>query len=231
MSAKNDWRRSIRPRIGEAQRRLLAIPAEDLARRSGFVLRGDRLEAHFFDMSIAVDLPSVVAHAADGSAIPEETQILLLDYLLTADGTVPGGRFVGFSELPGGGFYGEAFRSYSSARLIRRLDGDAAAFRSAAGKLGGEPLSLGDASFSFRALPHLALAAVWWNGDDEFPAEATVLFDQTGSLPLPIDGMAAIGRILCSRLVHCAARGREQLPRTMGRSRRRPMQEDGREAG
>ncbi len=208
MLAKDNWRRSIRPRIAEAQRRLLAIPTEELARCSGFVLRRSQLEACLFDMPIAVSLPDFVAHGVDGPVVPEETQILVLDYLLGADGTPPGGAF-----------YAKVFRSYSSAALIRRLDGDAAAFHHAAGELGGEPLSLGDVSFSFRALPHLALAVVWWNGDGEFPAEATVLFDQSGSRALPIDGMAAMGRILCSELVRHAASGREQVPRTIGCSR------------
>jgi len=63
---------------------------------------------------------------------------------------------------------------------------------------------MGDASYTFRALPQLPVAVVWWAGDDEFPAKASVLFDETSSHYLPTDGLAILGRMLCRKLANLA---------------------------
>jgi hypothetical protein len=66
--------------------------------------------------------------------------------------------------------------------------------------LGGESFDIGDAAYSFRALPQLPMAVVWWAGDEEFPAKASVLFDEAASHYLPTDGLAILGRMLCRKL-------------------------------
>ena len=72
---------------------------------------------------------------------------------------------------------------------------------SAVERMGGESLELGDAAYVFRALPQLPLAVVWWAGDEELSAEASVLFDATVGHYLPTDGLAILGRMLCRKLV------------------------------
>lgn len=85
--------------------------------------------------------------------------------------------------------------------LVSELDGELARFRHAVDRFGGVSFSLGDAAASFRALPNINLAVVWWAGDDEFPATANVLFDSVASHALPIDGLAGLDRLLCRGLV------------------------------
>ena len=201
------WRQSLHPRIEEARKALSQANLVELARRGGLSIGEAGLDIALFGRAYVVRVPElVVTDPSTGEDCPEELQILLLDYLENADGTHPAGRWIGFQELQDGGFYRRAFQGYSGDQLVRDLDGDVGAFRRAAEKMGGESLELGDAAYSFRALPQLPMAVVWWAGDEEFPAEASVLFDETAGHYLPTDGLAILGRMLCRKL---AKLGRE----------------------
>jgi len=197
-------RRSLRPRIEAARAELTDCTAGELARRGGLALVDGCLTLDLLGTSYRIDLPTLVARFSDGSTCPEELQILFLDYLARGDGSDVAGDWIGFQELPDGLFYRQAFQGYSGDRFVRDLDGDIDAFRAAAARLDGTPLAMGDAAFAFSALPRVALAVVWWTGDEEFPDTATVLFDRTASRYLPTDGLAIVGRMLCRKLAKLA---------------------------
>ena len=195
------WRESLRPRIEDARKALAQVDPAKLARNIGVAGQEGRLELPLFGKRYVIRTPKFVAEdPAKGEDCPEELQILLLDYLSLGDGTQPTGRWIGFQELKNGSFYRSAFQDYSGDQLVRDLAGDTNAFRRAAETLGGELLDIGDAAYAFCALPQLPMAVVWWAGDEEFPAKASVLFDETASHYLPTDGLAILGRMLCRKL-------------------------------
>ena len=199
--SNKEWRASLRPRIDEARRELAQVDPEELARRGELTFQEGRLDVALFGKVYVIRLPEFVATEPEtGEDCPEELQILLLDYLKNGDGTKPTGRWIGFRELPDGGFYWRAFQGYSGDQFVRDLGGDIEAFHRAAKRLGGEPLEMGDASYAFQALPQLLMAVVWWAGDEELPAKASVLFDEMASHYLPTDGLAILGRMLCRKL-------------------------------
>lgn len=133
------------------------------------------------------------------------TQSLIVTYLATADGTTPSSRWVGFRELPDGLFYAQAFRGYTGVRLVHGLEGQIEAFRSAAEALGGKPLgAIGDAGYAFTVLPRLHLAVVYWRGDEEFPSQARVLFEDSAANYMPTDGLAILGSQLVGRILKAA---------------------------
>jgi len=127
-------------------------------------------------------------------------QIVLLHYLLTADGTPPADRWLAFRELPDGLFYAQAFAGHAEGLLAEKLGADLARFRRAAEALGGQPLDLADASFRFLAFPRLSVAALLWEGDEDFPAQARILFDANASHYLPTEDLAGVGDWLAHRL-------------------------------
>jgi len=200
------WRKSLRPLINEAREELAKVNPQELARRGGLTFHEGWLELPLLGRVYSIRWPELSPTAPNGEACPEELQILLLDYLKNGDGAPPTGRWIGFRELPDGGFYWRAFQGYSGDQLVRDLGGDVEAFHRASITLGGETLDMGDASYTFRALPQLPMAVVWWAGDEEFPAKASALFDETASHYLPTDGLAILGRMLCRKL---AKLGRE----------------------
>jgi len=203
---KQEWRESLGPRIGEARRAVAAREIEEIARRSGALVVDGGLELMLLGHTYRLLWPELVLTFSDGNPCPEELTILVLDYCSLADGTEPTGGWIGFQELPNGAFYRRAFQGYTGDQLVADLTADVEAFRRAAEQFRGEPIEMGDAAYAFRVLPHVPLAVVWWIGDDEFPANATVLFDRAASHYLPTDGLAILGRMLCRSL---AKRGRE----------------------
>lgn len=136
--------------------------------------------------------------------------IMLMHYLLKADGTPPADRWLAFRQLPDGMFYAQAFANHAEALLAERFGNDMAGFRQAALALGGTVLTSGpagglappDAFFRFQALPRLALAVQLWAGDEEFPGQARVLFDANAGHYLPTEDLSGIGDWLAHKLVH-----------------------------
>lgn len=127
-------------------------------------------------------------------------QIVLLHYLLTADGAPPADRWLTFRELPDGLFYAQAFAGHAEGLLAQRLGADLPRFRRAAEALGGQPLDLADAAYRFQAFPRLAVAALLWEGDEDFPPQARILFDANASHYLPTEDLSGVGDWLAHRL-------------------------------
>ena len=131
-------------------------------------------------------------------------------YFLTADGAPLAGKWVAFRELPGGMFYHQAYQGYSGDRLAKAIDNHISVFERAAKSLGGMKLDLGDAAFAFDALPRVRVAAVYYAGDEDFPASANVLFDASASHYLPTDALAGVGSALVDRLTGTESRDDEE---------------------
>ncbi len=107
-------------------------------------------------------------------------------------------------------FYHEAYQGYSGDRLAKAIDNRTSVFERAAKALGGQRLELGDAAFAFRALPRVQVAAIYYAGDEDFPASANVLFDSSASHYLPTDALAGVGSALVDRLVGTESRDDEE---------------------
>jgi Domain of unknown function (DUF3786) len=157
----------------------------------------------FFGVIHTVTHPSgeVTAHRGTASkAAHSSIAIVLLHYLLTADGTGPADRWVAFRELPDGLFYAQAFAGHAEELLAQRYSADLEAFQRAASASGGMQLDLADASFRFQALPRLAVAVLLWCGDEEFPGQARILFDASAGHYLPTEDLSGIGDWLAHRM-------------------------------
>jgi hypothetical protein len=197
---QEEYLESLKPRIDAAVEELAKLEPDELARRGGLEPVGDGLALTLLGKTYTLDWPGLVARKPSGEPCRDDLRVLFLDYLRQGDGSEPTGKWIGYQELPDGAFYRHAFQGYTGDQLVRDLDGDIDALRNAAAAIGGEPLEMGDAGYRFRALPRIPLALVWWAGDEEFPANATVLFDEVAGRYLPTDGLAILGRMLCRAL-------------------------------
>lgn len=193
------------PRIEGAKAKLSTLGRDEIVERSGCSLDADghyRLE--FMGRVYTIDPAFVVRRVDTGDEAATFIQSIILMYLATADGTPPFAHWISFHELPDGQFYEQAFRGYSGEELVRGLNGDLAAFKRAAAQLHGEPIGLGEAAFAFRVLPRLRLAIVMYAGDEDFPAQARVLFEATAPHYLSTDGLAILGGQLVAQIVKAA---------------------------
>lgn len=195
------WTDTLAPQVERAREALKQIPPQEIARRSGASLQGQRLHLHVLFRPFDVDLTSFVVSKPGGGEVVTFSQNLVLSYLQTASGAPPAGRWISFRELPDGGFYHRAFQSHAADRLARHWELDVEGFGAACQALGGERLDLGEAGFALRVLPRIALAAIYWLGDEDFPSRASILFDANASHYMSTEGLAVLGSHLAARIL------------------------------
>jgi hypothetical protein len=201
--APQKWLDNLAPKVARLRGELARRDPHDLAERSGatFDAAQQAIQIELWGKPYTLVHPELVARGASGAEAGLYKQALLLMYLQTADGTPPAHKWLAYRELPGGMFYANAFHGYAELRLAQSFNGDLEKFRTAAAGLKGSRLTFGDASFEFMALPRILVAAVYWLGDEDFPSNASILFDAAASHYLPTDAVGALGSQLVSRLI------------------------------
>ncbi len=187
---------------------LAGLDLGEVARRRGAACRGRQLQVDFFGKPVSVQLPA----EPDGEArfeppeLPLAERILLLHYLGSARAAEQPvrGRQVSFKQLPGASFYEPAYRQRGPERIARRFGRDPRPFRQACLRLGWEPAELGDASFGFEVFPRLRGVVVLHGGDEEFPPEANLLFEDRIINLLPLEDVAVLAGLVATRLSRAA---------------------------
>jgi hypothetical protein len=167
-----------------------------------------QVEIAFFGTHYYVQWPSGAAVRASDQKEPDvPTRLLLMHYIITADGTPMANKWIAFRNLPSGLGYDAAFQRRASAPLVQAfgVPGHGQTnFEVAARMLGGERLRFGDAAFCFPLLPRVWLAVVLYVADEEFPASANVLFDGAAEHYLATEDLAVLGGMLAGRLIKTA---------------------------
>ncbi|MBN1135498.1 MAG: DUF3786 domain-containing protein [Anaerolineae bacterium] len=167
-----------------------------------------QIQIAFFGTHYHVRWPGGAAvRVSDQKESDVATRLLLLHYLITADGTPMASKWIAFRNLPGGLGYDAAFQRRASIPLMKAFGAPGqgqASFEFAARMLSGERLQFGDAAFCFRLLPRMWLAVVLYVADEEFPASANVLFDAAAEHYLATEDLAVVGGMLAGRLIKAA---------------------------
>ena len=205
MPRSDDYKAAIALAVAELQQ----INPKRLENRTGaqhFVDSSQEgLSLPYFGQARRITWPEVSIAPGNGAgeiSLPE--QILILHYLLNASGDLLTGRTIDFRQVPEGGFYWSAFISRAQKPLLSTFGHDLDLYVKVAASLGGEPLPLGDTAARFMALPRVPITHVLYGGDEEFPPEATILFDETIPRYLPTEDIAALAGASVYRLMGAA---------------------------
>ncbi len=134
---------------------------------------------------------------ADGGALPGlPTQTFLLRYLLEAKEVPWQGTWKTFREMPWGEMYHKPYTGRVLTRAAFTFGTRVAAFRSACEKMHAQPVSHGDAGFQFDLIGDYKMQILVWEGDDEFPPNAQVLYSDNFA-----DGFAAEDRVVAGDIL------------------------------
>lgn len=128
-------------------------------------------------------------------------KILILQYLTEVCGVSPQGKWISFRELPAGENHYNTFKLEAMEPLAKRFGEDLEGFAKACEKLGGKKISMGDIAYSIEALPKLELAFILWLADDEFPAQANILFDASSSMHLNTEALEVMAGNTAAKLI------------------------------
>jgi hypothetical protein len=88
--------------------------------------------------------------------------------------------------------------------LVEFFGTDPELMKIAGAKLRAKALETGDAALELAYFPCLPITCILWRGDAEFPAEATVLFDETADLFFSAEDMAVAGQMAALELIKAA---------------------------
>ena len=127
--------------------------------------------------------------------------MLILHYLLADPMPPPGGNWVAYREIPGAAFYFSAFSKRALQPMIKTFGQNVDGLIQAAGQLGGTGIEPGDAGFEFNLFPRISLQLILWLGDDEFSADANILFDAAIGEILSPEDAAWLASLLVYRLI------------------------------
>jgi hypothetical protein len=134
------------------------------------------------------------------------TRTILLHYLLRADGTPLTGKWIAYQEIPGGLLYASVFGRRVTEPIVKKFGRSARSFAETGLHLGGRSAGVGDASLIFQVLPRVPVQYVLWEGDDEFPAKAHLLFDASIDHYLSLEDIVVLGQMVTTRLIHRSTR-------------------------
>lgn len=195
------WEKSMLNNFQTLKDSILSAQPQEIAIRSAADYETGEIHLQYWRESTIISWPSIDMHGPEGSPLSTFDKAMILYYLSTADGVDMADRWIGFRELPDGGFYNQAFQGYSGDRLAKAFGDKPELFQEAAANIGGFRLpALAEFAWAFQVLPRIRLAAVLWPGDDEFAAKGSVLFDASSSHYMPTDGLALLGSGLVRRL-------------------------------
>ena len=148
----------------------------------------------YFDQVCTVRLLDGVIEAPDAwktlSLMDEMNIYTLLWY------AKPGACFVGewlpFEQLKDARAFGPAFQKGNLAPFAATFDGHAGELKQALLQMGGLPLSTGDVGYQIHVFPCIPMRVLFWDGDEEFPAQCNLLFDRSATDFIHVESIVSI---------------------------------------
>lgn len=147
----------------------------------------------------AIAHPDYAIRALDGSGEPPlPVQTFLLRYLLEGRDTPWAGQWKTFREMPWGEMYSKPYTGRVLTRAAFTFGTRLEAFRKAAQAMGAESLPHGDAGFQFQLIGPYQMQLLAWEGDEEFPPNAQVLYSDNFAQGFAAEDRVVAGDILIS---------------------------------
>ncbi|OPY33070.1 MAG: hypothetical protein A4E32_00742 [Methanomassiliicoccales archaeon PtaU1.Bin124] len=130
-------------------------------------------------------------------------EIVVLHYLAWAvvhESRLPRWDWALFRQMPGGEAYQAAFQQRVIAPLADAFSSAPRTLVHAAEQLGGRSEAFGSATVDVPFLPLLPVRVTVWQGDEEVPGNATMLFPKTLPPMLPTEDYAVVGEVVLAAL-------------------------------
>jgi hypothetical protein len=134
----------------------------------------------YLNRDFRITVPEFSVNSSDIQEVVENRdQLLILHYLERARGTLLTKKLIAFQELKEGAAYFPSFFQRTIKPLLEYFGPAPERLFSAADKIGGTKEKFGDAAVVIPAFSLVPITYIVWKGDDEFPSNASILFDQT----------------------------------------------------
>ena len=183
------------------EERFRSLDPREAAARTGVNWDGKEFYVNLLGREFAISHPAYAIRALDGGILPPlPTQTFLLRYLLESKAVSWGGQWKTFREMPWGEMYIKPYTGRVLTRAAFTFGTRVAKFRDACEKMGALPLTHGDAGFEFRLAGDYRMQILVWEGDDEFPPNAQVLYSDNFAGGFAAEDRVVAGDILISTI-------------------------------
>lgn len=181
-----------------------ALDPEEAAQRLNILYDASEraFQLCFMGWKYKVDYPVFAVHPVE----PEEEEVnlfqhsipaqtFLLRYLLEGQYIKSSGRFMTFREVP---TYGELYIQPFTGRCLKRLTYGFGyklkAFTEAMERIpGAEKISMGDVAYKFELVNGYHMQFIFWEGDEEFPPSAQILYSDNFQFGFHPEDMVVAG--------------------------------------
>ena len=172
-------------------------PAEVVSRLSYVTWDGSAFEVTLLGRTYRIAWPEYAIEVSDGGKLPPlPTQTFLLRVLLEGKDVAWMNEWKTFREMPWGEMYITPYTGRVLTRAAFTFGTRLANFKAAAEKLGGTPVKNGDAGYEFQVVGPYRMRILVWEGDDEFPPNAQVLYTDNFASGFSAEDRVVSGDIL-----------------------------------
>ena len=176
-------------------------PQEVLSRLPDTQWDGAEFTLRLLGREFAIAHPGYAIRALDGGAVPPlPTQTFLLRYLLEGKNIKWNGQWKTFREMPWGEMYIQPYTGRVLTRAAFTFGTRVEAFRKAAERMNAVKLPHGDAGYQFELVHGYRMQILVWEGDEEFPPNAQVLYSDNFETGFAPEDRVVAGDILISTI-------------------------------
>ena len=183
------------------EERFSQADAQEILCRVDVKWDGKEFYVNLLGREYAISHPTYAIRALDGGKLPPlPTQTFLLRYLLEAKTVAWAGQWKTFREMPWGEMYIQPYTGRVLTRAAFTFGFKVAAFQAACEKMGAEAVPHGDAGYLFDLIGGYRMQILLWEGDDEFPPNAQVLYSDNFAAGFAAEDRVVAGDILISTI-------------------------------
>lgn len=144
------------------------------------------------------------SESENGKAAQYPEQLCILAYLLNSKEIPLSGKIVTADKLEAGQFFFRGPHLLPTQKLEQVFGTKPDSLYAASNGLISQKKEFGDASVEVQVLPRLPVIFVIWGTDDQFNARASILFDETASLQMPLDALMVAVNLAVKAIVDSA---------------------------
>ncbi len=168
-----------------AKERAASMEIEDLPERIGgeIIYDGEekQLKLPYFNSHIFIGKDKIKTE--NGKDLGRWEQVFILNHMAQGGKNLPKGNWKGLQEFPNTISKMKSMKSHVEEPLCERFAGKVDELKTAALAIGGKDKLMenpsADAAFMFRPLPKIPVMLLFWDKEDDFEAQAKLMFDET----------------------------------------------------
>ena len=126
--------------------------------------------------------------------------LFIIYYLLRSKDISISKEWISEKDIPGGPTFFRGPHKIPTEIIEKRYENNVEEFKEVCERLDGIPLDMADAAYAFEITPRIPVAVQFWDMDDEFSAEAKLLFDKTIAEQLAPDIVFCLTVEICRRI-------------------------------